>query len=504
MKKKNAKTVSLLLNITMVFVTVFAIISSTYSWFNRSNVADVTSINMTTAGSSGILLSGNGSDWSSALASDGGILSVDIDESLLINSISTSGTVTDGVLEFYEGDFDNNVFSTTIVTGETLFYVFDMYILNNDTNIKQLTLGLNSSVVDGNGKDIELSTRVAFLNLGNASDSASAIALDGTGISSLDYIWEPNSTTRNNNIDLYHSNYILEGKMPYEGVNMETSGLTLSDNLVVDSVGSPEFEVLDVTTYDPIYSGEDGDITVIMNEAITKMRVYIWCEGQDVDCTNDISGGTAVMNFNFNTYNVTFDDPNYVPIEKFEAPTIVNSAGANYTWSATTTNIHIPVDTYSTEYQFLISKYVDAELTPIRTILSSSTALDVDDLDDLGLGEYYVKLKVHSEFYSDSDYSNTITFDVLIPPEDYLLTTSTISWTDLTNAQSYTVQAIDESTETIYTVTTTSLSLDLSAAMFDGSVYLPSGKQYIVSVKANGDIGYANSEYTSTLNWLYS
>lgn len=501
MKKKNAKTVLILLSVTMIFVTVFAIISLTYSWYNKETNADITSINMSTIDSGGILLSGNGLSWSSTLTTDGGISSIDIDESLLINSISTSGTVVDGEIQFFSGDFDNNVFTTTLIDDETLFYVFDIFILNSDPVEKKLTLGMDSSVTDVNNKDVELSTRVAFLNLGNASDIAGAQLLDGTGITDVDYIWEPNSTTRNEKIDLYHSDYVPEGKVSYEGVNLAASDLTLDDNLVIDSIGTPEQEVLEVTTYDPIDAGDEDDITLLMSDSITRLRVYIWSEGQDIDSTNSISGGAADLAFSFNSYNVELVGENYVPIEKFNTPTLTNSASATYTWSATTTDLS--ATTYSTDYMFRISKYIEGDLTTIRTVNTTSTSLDIDSLTDLGLGEYYVELKVHSEDYGDSDYSSSLTFDVLASPEDFALATSTVSWTAVTNAESYTITVYDENTETTYTTTTTSISLDLSTRLFDGSVYIPTGEQYEVSVKANGNLGYANSEYTETITWLY-
>ena len=141
-------------------------------------------------------------------------------------------------------------------------------------------------------------------------------------------------------------------------------------------------------------------------------------------------------------------------------------------------------------------------MAAIRTVATTSLALDVDDLLDLELGEYTVDLKVYTEEHGHSSYSNAITFDVLTVPVDYTLIVDTVSWTALTNAQSYTIMAYDDSTETTYYKTIASLSLDLSTALFDGSVTLPTGKQFTVSLKANGNLGYANSKYSTTLNWL--
>ncbi|MGD9901237.1 MAG: hypothetical protein AB7S44_01725 [Spirochaetales bacterium] len=496
-----AKTVPILFSVAMMLVTVFAIISFTYAWYNRITHAAITTITMSTSQSEGILLSGNGSDWSPTLTTDGSIASIDIDQNLLVNSISSSATVVNGNMQFYTGEFSGNTFSTILLTNSDLYYVFDIYILNNDAYAKKLTLGMDSSVTDLSDKDVELSTRVAFLNFGYATNSEDAIALDGTGISSVDYIWEPNSTTRNDKIDLYHSSYLAEGKEPYDGVNMPATGLTLVDNLVTDVLGTPQQEAVEVTTYDPISAGESNDITLLMPEAITKIRIYIWSEGQDIDSTNSISGGAANINFSFNSYDVALVGQDYVAIEKFNTPTIVNDVAAHYTWSATTTNLS--ATTYSENYIIKLARYVGGELTPIRTVFTTATSLDIDELAALEVGQYYVNVKVYSEIYGCSSYSNTLSFNILTPPTNFELVSSTVSWNTVANAASYTISAYNDTTEVTYTVTTTSLTLDLVNTMFDGDVYLPSGAQYRVSVKANGNLGYASSEYSATLTWLY-
>lgn len=500
MKSNKAKAVYISMGITIMFVTVFAVISLSYAWYNEIFSADITSINMTTSQSGGILLSGNGTDWSSTLTTDGGIASINIDQNLEINSISTGGEVIDGDMQFYSGSFTNDSFNTTLLTEANLYYVFDMYVLNYETIAKRLTLGRNSSVTDTNGKDVELSIRVAFLNLGSSSDPATATAFDGTGITDIDFLWEPNSTVRNSRIDVYRTTYLEEGKVGYEGVDRAATDVTLTENIIVDTLGTPELEVVDVTTVDPVYAGDSSDITTLTADAITKLRVYIWSEGQDIDSTNSISGGTADLNFNFNSYDLTFQDPDYVATEKYNTPSLTNTAGVNYTWSATDTTLS--ATTFSSEYMFRIKKDISGTMTTIRTVYTTGTSINVDDLADLELGQYYVELKVYTEEYAHSDYSSTLTFDVLDVPTNYAITTDTISWDTLTNASSYTVWAYDQSTDTSYYKTITGLSLDLSTALFDGDVTLPSGKQYTVSIKANGDLGYANSKYSTTLNWL--
>ncbi|PKK95889.1 MAG: hypothetical protein CVV59_01400 [Tenericutes bacterium HGW-Tenericutes-4] len=499
--KKNARTVSILLNVAIMFATVFAIITITYSWYNRNTNVTISTISMSVTESSGILLSGNALSWTPSLITDGGTNSININQTVSLNSISTSGQVVNANMKFYTGEFSGNSFNTILLTGSSLYYVFDVYVLNSDNVPKYFTLGKESSVVSVNDKGVELSIRSAFLNLGNANNALDAIDLDGTGVSSINYIWEPNSTTRHQNISSYQTSYVPEGKVSYNGVNMEATDLTLVNNLVVDVLGTPQQEAIEVITHDPIGAGDNDEITLLPASSITKLRVYIWCEGQDIDCVNSISAGRADLNFSFNSYDVQLVGQNYVAIEKFNTPTIINNSGANYTWSATTTNIN--AERFSSDYVVKISKYVESSLLAIRTIYTTETSINISNLKSLGLGNYYVEVKVYSHNYGNSNYSNTLSFTVLSAPTNFALIDSTTSWNTVSNAASYTIKVFDSSTGTTYTTTTTLLSLNLATTMFDGDIYLPTGKQYKVSIRANGNIGYASSDYTTTLNWLY-
>ena len=497
---KNAKTVSIIFNVAIILATVFAIITITYSWYNKSTNADISTISMSVSETEGILLSGNGLNWSPTLSTTGSA-SIDLNEDVELTSISSGGTVINGNMQFYTGEFSDNAFNTILLTESNFYYVFDFYILNNDDFDKILTLGQNSAVVSVNDKGVELSIRTAFINLGNSASSLEAIELDGTGISNVDYIWEPNSTTRHDKIALYQLSYVPEGKVSYEGINLQATGLALVNNLITDNLETPEEEVVDVTTHDPISAGDTNDITLLVSNTITKLRVFIWCEGQDIDCVNSISGGAADLNLNFNTYDAQLVEEEYVAVEKFNTPTITNTEGVTYSWSATTTNI--TEERYSSNYIVKISKYIESELIAVRAVNITENTININDLNILELGNYYIEVKVHSQFFADSEYSTALTFSVLDIPNNFIIIGNVASWSAVSNAESYTIMVYNQSTESTYTKTTTSLSLNLETTMFDGDIYLPTGNQYVVSIKANGNLGYANSDYSDTLNLLY-
>ena len=53
-----------------------------------------------------------------------------------------------------------------------------------------------------------------------------------------------------------------------------------------------------VTTFD-FDSAEDVETLFALGEGYNKIRVYIWLEGQDIDCLNGISGGTFTITLHF-------------------------------------------------------------------------------------------------------------------------------------------------------------------------------------------------------------
>lgn len=403
MKSKNAKIGNIILSFTTLVVTIFAIVALSYSWFQSSNSGNVSSITMEVAGVSGIELSGDAENWGNQLSQN----DLNINKDIYIDSISSAGKVIDGNLQLYSINRVDNKYQTRKSSNE-LYIEFDFYIRNNDTVAKALTLGKNSKTIDLNDKDLSLSTRVAFINLGAATTLAGAKNLNGAGVHHVDYIWEPNSTTRTSRIGIYHNNYLKEGKMSYNGVAKEIDNATFKENLITNS--GEELDVIHVDTFDPIGAGENDKITTLPQGAgagtITKIRVYIWCEGQDLDCNNSTSGGLAQLDFNFNTYDLEEVAGNLVAKEIFDTPVLTNEENKKYEWEEVGTNLS--TTTYASNYFVIINKQVNNTPTPIRTIITPNNFIDFNEVTGLDAGEYYITVIAYGKDYCKSKPSNSL------------------------------------------------------------------------------------------------
>jgi hypothetical protein len=161
--------------------------------------------------------------------------------------------------------------------------------------------------------------------------------------------------------------------------------------------------VQSVQSYDPIGAADENSVAILQN-LITKIRVFIWSEGQDIDCNNSISGGTASLYFNLSTYNV---DESFVPVEKFNAPSITND-GTIYSWNQAHTNLS--TINIADGYLFQLSSNIDGVLTKVRTIKTTNTSLNIDNIVTLQSGEYFVQVRAYKSGYCTSNFSNMLSF----------------------------------------------------------------------------------------------
>lgn len=276
--KKNLVKKAVLPALIALLCSVVALTSVSYAWFSMGNQASVEGVemNVTSAGGLQISATGNATDFKSTLnVSDlKGATGNNFPETAVV-PVSTSGTVTDGSLSFFTGQIENGVLGT--VSASTSYICFDIYVKVNVANKLHLEKGSTVTCAD---KDTELATRVAFVNLGygqtakEAQDKSGEHWVPSTEIK----IWEPNSTTRSQ--AYLNAGGTESGKLTYKGI--------------ADTSKKEEA----VTTFDFVESTDSVELCSL-NEGYNRIRVYIWLEGQDVDCLNEISGGKLSVNLKF-------------------------------------------------------------------------------------------------------------------------------------------------------------------------------------------------------------
>lgn len=309
----------LYLLILFLFTTIM-FSTSTYAWFTSNRVVTINTINVHVAASGGIEISADGTTWKSIIMPEDitSVHSTTYPTSVNqipynLEPVSTGKDIdtSNGFLKMFYGLTDSNELGEYVLTSSRIveqegngtssdgkFIVFDLFFkVSNDTT---LYLANNSKVkyTNEDGKGIANATRVAFVNEGtvpNGSDVETIQRLKG-GSSLTTYIWEPNydihtSSAIANARDVYGITTTEAGAnvIGYDGVINE---ITKEDNITLREANSTSHPSLfkqvnvDYSTQKDFASNRE---IFTLSSGITKMRIYMWIEGQDVDCENNAS-----------------------------------------------------------------------------------------------------------------------------------------------------------------------------------------------------------------------
>ena len=330
----------LLFLLVAFILTLIGLSTSTYAWFTSNFTVSVQEIDVNVSSGSGIQISTNADTWKSMItisdimqhAYSGAVNQVPTTENE-VSPVSTVKTLYEnatnksaglymvkGTIVSDENDGTNYLNSVAEQDGANNDYVaFDLFLKIDfkGANTKQVYLTSQTGITGGDtDTDIEYAGRMAFVIQGSAesTDSLDSIRnLKATSADPVIKVFEPN-------YDVHTNNGIVNGRDVY-GVNRSPSG---------NPGPATMWGVKSTFTYDPETTGSGtplndhtsskfalvepdivrayGDTSSIafmsLPVGITKMRVYMWIEGQDIDCENTASGGEVHFNLGF-----TLDTP---------------------------------------------------------------------------------------------------------------------------------------------------------------------------------------------------
>lgn len=316
--KKNLTKKALVPAIAMVVASVISLSGVTYAWFTTGNYAQVERLNVNVQAAKGIQVSLDAKNWKSnitvkdiidAVKAGGNIqfpYDVTAESATEIVPVSTAGYVDEnGKLMMYKGELNNGKLTATkeneVADFGGNYVAFDLYFKAATEQVLTMEMGGTKSYVkcinaeDGseNSAGTDRAVRVAFLPMGVASTAEAAVAKKDLANGRASLIWEPNPNDRAAGVETPEGFSYKD----WCGLNQEFTTATEQDKLV--EAGYAE----DM----PDTFQENKDI-MTLKQGINKLRVYIWLEGQDIDCVNEISFGDFVTNLYFTV--PTVDDAN--------------------------------------------------------------------------------------------------------------------------------------------------------------------------------------------------
>lgn len=315
MKNKKQKKNNIKESILILLLIAILLIASTYAWFTANTNVEISTLNVKVEAANGLQISADGTNWKTILQN------TDIDPDNLteytsnVNQIptimeptSTVGTMTDeGKMEMFAGTVTSDTTGAWVLSSKKLtdtkgkgdtagkYIVFDTFLKVDED--RELSLEADSGVTvkeGGTDKGLQNAARVAFVELGH-TDSGSTLQTiqalnDGT--SSKVHIWEPNYNRHTSTgITNAKDNY---GKTVADNSDTADSYVGVKAEIPSDSpVALASTDSTYFSTVTPEYTTKDTGEKVTMltlKAGITKVRIYMWVEGQDVDCENTASG----------------------------------------------------------------------------------------------------------------------------------------------------------------------------------------------------------------------
>ena len=324
MQKRDRKKRKKILLIPLISSAILFITSS-YAWFSANRMVTVNSLKVHVQADGGLEVSTNAIDWKQVVNIQD-IIGARSKYPSSVNQIpdemspvSTGVTISSGMMEMFEGNATSNsdgdfVLVTNKSTetesfgeeSEGLFIAFDVFF--RVKSAKELYID-GASTIEYTGDrtpGIENATRIAFLNEGTSADVPSTSqALKGANTA---IIWEPN-------YDVHTEHGVNHARDTY-GISTSTSG---ASKIAYDGVISeiPEAQQILVSnakasSYPSLFRSVNTGIATTKSNTtnqkimdlspdVTKIRIYMWIEGQDVDCEDYASYGDLTFDITFTT-----------------------------------------------------------------------------------------------------------------------------------------------------------------------------------------------------------
>lgn len=319
-KKKNNRKKKLLIPL---FFSAFLLMTTSYAWFTANRMVAIDSLNVHVQADGGLEVSTNAIDWKQVVTV-ADIASAREKYSSSLNQVpdrmypvSSGGNISNGKMELFVGNATNSSESDFILVtdrseetesfGEESdgnFIAFDVFF--RVKSAKELYID-GSSKIEYTGEStpgIENATRLAFLVEGTSEDNPNVS--QGLSGANRAIFWEPNYDVHTeygvtHALEVYGINTSQTGAgiIPYDGV---ISNVPSSRNIYLPDANATNYPDLfrrvnvDVST---TKSGGTNYKLFDLNPTVTKVRIYMWIEGQDVDCEDKASYGDITFDLKF-------------------------------------------------------------------------------------------------------------------------------------------------------------------------------------------------------------
>ena len=330
-KEEVATRRTVIIALLTLLVTAISLTTSTYAWFTANATVTLGSLDVNVTASNGIQISMDATNWKASLTTadvkDVAYTGHTNQVPTSLVPVSTGGTIdpATGFLDMYKGAVTSNAtFGYNILTATKTteaadlsgvagltgdFIAFDLFIQTADPETLYLTPGADVVFKD---TDVGLknAARFALLDEGHVPVGSTAAAAQALKGATTTILWEPNADVHTpagviSALDVYGITTTPTGPaLPtYYGVN---APITVGDDIKLNSVDAAFFKQLSPSVSPSVQrvAGSTAFTQILsISAGVTKVRVYAWLEGQDVDCENNASGSDITFNVKLSKNN---------------------------------------------------------------------------------------------------------------------------------------------------------------------------------------------------------
>lgn len=297
MKKKKWRDVKNAL--VMVVVMAAMMSTATYAWFTLTSNATVTGMQMTAGGSSGLKVSLTGTDgWKDAVSME----TVDENGDVvtpMINQVTIKaedGNAPTFVPTFYKPFYEDKGGKSTVTRVDAISkadlntYVAKYTYYLRTESVESAPVGITYGKLpeadalgglDANGMPVIEGSYVRALETADTDTAAYAVRI-GFVVDGKMYVWEPNS-------DKSIAGTAEGTDYAYE--DEAVSGLTYTPNAKSKADGTDDA------------GDNESDALFTATAAGTKVEMYVWLEGCDDDCVNQIKADDIEAQVQFTIIN---------------------------------------------------------------------------------------------------------------------------------------------------------------------------------------------------------
>lgn len=295
--KKTFKKRAFISAIAMLIVSAIVLTSATYAWFSMAKRVEVESMELNVTSPEGIQISANTSAFTTKLTVDdiNGTSSTRFKayEGHINNipeTIKPSSTILENSgskINWFDGSInDSGMMQISRINNEvgSGLTAFDLFVKVKDAQTVKFG---STTVTCADNPEVVTAMRVALISYGTVEEKADASAIqNGQIVGRTTYELDASNHTSTVNEALAAGKTIPEFKgIRYAGSVRPDSNFS---NIVTNT--SNVYNVVGTV------AKTASAATIKVGAGITHLRVYMWMEGNDVDCANDVAGST--INFN--------------------------------------------------------------------------------------------------------------------------------------------------------------------------------------------------------------